>query len=101
MANNNSNNASDLQKGSENTTGSKKEIQYSVMVDREKIEFDTECATGRDILTRANKLPVERFQLNVRLKGGKVEKVGYETSFCFTNPGLEKFMTIPLDQTEG
>lgn len=97
----NSHNEDVHQNGSDNTKDSKKEKPYSVMVDREKIDFDSECATGREILTRAKKLPVERFQLNVRLKGGKVEKVGYDTTFCFTNPGLEKFMTIPLDQTEG
>lgn len=74
---------------------------YIIMVDRQKYTVEKECMTGREILTLAGKLPIERFQLNQRFKGGKVVKVGYEQEVCFTEPGVEKFMTIPLDQTEG
>jgi hypothetical protein len=75
--------------------------QYMILVDRQKYTVNQECMSGREILTLAGKIPVERFQLNVRIHGGKVEKVGYEQELCFTRPGIEKFMTIPLDQTEG
>lgn len=74
---------------------------YIILVDRQKYTVKEECMTGREILTLAGKLPVERFQLNQRFKGGKVVKVGYDQKVCFTEPGIEKFMTIPLDQTEG
>lgn len=74
---------------------------YIILVDRQKYTVKEECMTGREILTLAGKLPVERFQLNQRFKGGKVIKVGYDQKVCFTEPGIEKFMTIPLDQTEG
>ncbi len=83
-----------------NDVPSKKD-DYKVMVDRVLITFDVECATGKEILEKAGKVPFERFQLNQRLKGGRVEKVGFDQKVCFTDPGLEKFMTIPLDQTEG
>jgi len=75
--------------------------QYMILIDRQKFTVNQECMTGREILTLAGKSPVERFQLNVRIHGGKVEKVGYDQVICFTRPGIEKFMTIPLDQTEG
>ena len=75
--------------------------KYQILVDREKITVEKECMTGKEILIQAGKLPVERFQLNQRFKGGKVVKVGYDQTVCFTEPGIEKFMTIPLDQTEG
>lgn len=74
---------------------------YIIMVDRQNYTVKLECLSGREILTLAGKTPVERFQLNQRLKGGKVLKVGYDQTVCFTEPGIEKFMTIPLDQTEG
>jgi hypothetical protein len=74
---------------------------YIILVDRQKYTVKEECMTGKDILTLASKVPVERFQLNQRFKGGKVVKVGYDQKVCFTEPGIEKFMTIPLDQTEG
>ena len=74
---------------------------YMIMVDRQKYKVHEECMTGREILILAGKTPPERFQLNVRYKGGKVVKVGLDEKICFTTPGIEKFMTIPLDQTEG
>lgn len=74
---------------------------YIIMVDRDNYTVKQECMTGREILKLAGKVPVERFQLNQRLKGGKVVKIDYDQKVCFTEPGVEKFMTIPLDQTEG
>ena len=74
---------------------------YIITVDRQKYKVKEECMTGRQILLLAGKNPPERFQLNQRIRGGKVVKVGYEEQVCFTTPGIEKFMTIPLDQTEG
>lgn len=74
---------------------------YMIMVDQKKIRVEQECLTGREILTLAGKIPAERFQLNLRYKGGKVIKIGFDQQVCFTEPGIEKFMTIPLDQTEG
>jgi hypothetical protein len=74
---------------------------YIITVDRHKFTVKQECLTGREILVLAGKNPPERFQLNQRLKGGKVVKIGYDQKVCFTEPGIEKFMTIPLDQTEG
>lgn len=58
-------------------------------------------ATGEEILILAGKTPVNRFQLNQSSKGGKVIKILLTQTVCFTEPGIEKFMTIPLDQTEG
>jgi len=74
---------------------------YIIKVDKIKYTVKKECMIGREILILAGKTPPERYQLNQRLKGGKVIKIGYEQKVCFTEPGIEKFMTIPLDQTEG
>lgn len=71
------------------------------MVDQQKFTVEQECLTGREILTLAGKTPPERFQLNQRFSHGKVIKIGYDQKVCFTEPGIEKFMTLPLDQTEG
>jgi len=74
---------------------------YKIMVDRQQYTVEHECMTGKEILILAGKTPPERFQLNQRFKGGRVMKVAYDQKVCFTEPGIEKFMTIPLDQTEG
>jgi hypothetical protein len=78
-----------------------KDNYYNIVVDRQHFRVRQECMTGKEILILAGKNPPERFQLNQRFKGGKVLKVGYEQNVCFSDPGIEKFMTIPLDQTEG
>lgn len=78
-----------------------KGLRYKIIVDRTDIIVDKECLTGAEILVLAGKSDYMRFQLNQRLKGGKVNKIDYEQIVCFTQPGVEKFMTIPLDQTEG
>lgn len=78
-----------------------KNRKYQIRIDRVKYKVDVECMTGRELLELAKKLPVERFQLNQKLKGGQVEKIGYDETVCFTNPGVERFMTLPLDQREG
>jgi len=74
---------------------------YIITVDQAKFKVEKECMTGREILVLAGKNPPERFQLNQRLRSGKVVTIEYTQKVCFTEPGIERFMTIPLDQTEG
>ena len=75
--------------------------KYQIRIDREKYVVDVECMLGREILKLAGKVPVEKYQLNQRLHSGEVRKIGYDQKVCFTDPGVERFMTLPLDQTEG
>jgi len=75
--------------------------KYRIKIDREVYVVEKECMTGRELLTLAGKNPPEKFQINMRLKGGKVDPIGLDEAVCFTKPGIEKFMTLPLDQTEG
>jgi len=75
--------------------------KYLIKVDKALYKVEVESMTGREILEIAEKLPVERFQLNQKLHGGVVKKVEYDEIVDFTMPGVERFMTIPLDQTEG
>jgi len=75
--------------------------KYLIKIDKALYKVEEECLTGREILEIAGKKPVERFQLNMKLKGGEVKKINYDDKICFSQPGIERFMTIPLDQTEG
>lgn len=78
-----------------------KNEHYIIIVDQTRYKVEQECMTGKEILLLAVKNPPERFQLNQRFKGGKVVTIKLDQKVCFTEPGVEKFMTIPLDQTEG
>jgi hypothetical protein len=75
--------------------------KYQIRIDREKFIVDVECMTGRDLLKLASKVPPEKYQLNQILRGGEVKKVGYDETVCFTTPGIERFVTLPKDPTEG
>ena len=74
---------------------------YKIKVDREKYVVKVESLTGGQILELADKKPIERFQLNQKLQKGQVEIIEHDEVVDFTSPGIERFMTIPLDQTEG
>lgn len=78
-----------------------KDRKYRIIVDNEKIVVDKEYMTGSEILILAGKNPPERFQLRQKYKGGKVITIAYAQLVCFTESGIEKFKTLPLDQTEG
>ena len=55
-----------------------KNRKYRIIVDREKYVVHSECLTGKEILSLAGKLPVEKFQLRQKLKGGVVKTIAYE-----------------------
>lgn len=78
-----------------------KDKKYRIKIDREVYVVERECMTGRELLALAGKNPPERYQLNMKLKGGKVDPINLDEKVCFTKAGVEKFMTLPLDQTEG
>lgn len=78
-----------------------KKKRYRIRIDRQQYVVEVECMKGREILELAGKTPVEQYQLRQKLRGGQVVKIRLDEKVDFTTPGIEKFMTIPLDQTEG
>jgi hypothetical protein len=84
-------------KGERPPTGNK----YRIRVDKTVLVVDGPTITGRHILELANRIPVERYRLDQKLRGGETRKIELETVVDLTTPGLERFMSIPLDQTEG
>lgn len=75
--------------------------KYQIKVDREKYKIEVDSMKGSEILELAGKKPFNKYQLNQKLRGGQVKKIGYDEVVDFTTPGIERFMTIPLDQTDG
>lgn len=75
--------------------------RYRIRVDREKYTVTVPKMSGRDLLKLAGKVPPERFTLTQKFRGGAVHPVGLDETVVFTTPGIERFMTLPLDQTEG
>lgn len=75
--------------------------RYRIRIDREKYTVEVPEMTGRQILELAKKLPPENWLLNQKLKGGHVKAIGLTEIVDFRTPGIERFMTLPKDQSEG
>ncbi len=78
-----------------------KSKKYRIRIDKTKYEVSVPSMTGRQILTLAGKTPVEQYMLSQKLHGGQVKPIGYDEVVDFTAPGVERFMTLAKDQTEG
>jgi Multiubiquitin len=74
--------------------------RYRIRIDKKMIVVDEPCLTGTEILKLVDKTPQE-FLLSQRLRGGEVKRIGPDDKVDFTAPGIERFMTLPLDPTEG
>lgn len=84
------------QKGHKPPKGKK----YRYKVDGVPFISDAETVTGKEILSKAGKLPPENFILRQKLKGNWIT-IPLDKVVDFTEPGVEKFKTLPNDQTEG
>lgn len=74
--------------------------RYRIRIDRELYVVDVTYMTGQQLLELSGKCDVTRWKIFQKLKGQMVE-IGLQETVSFTTPGVEKFKTLPLDQTEG
>lgn len=74
--------------------------RYRIRIDKVKKVVDVPNMTGAQILSLVDKLPKD-YRLDLKLHGGATEKIEPNQTVDFTRPGVEKFMTLPLDQTDG
>jgi hypothetical protein len=74
---------------------------YRIRIDKKKYDVKVSSMKGRELLALAQKTPVERYMISQKLHGGQSKPIGLDDTADFTTPGVERFMTLPLDQTEG
>ncbi len=74
---------------------------YRIRIDKKKFDVKVSHMTGRELLTLAGKTPVERYMISEKLHGGQSKPIGLDETADFSKPGVERFMTLPLDQREG
>jgi len=74
---------------------------YRIRIDKGYYIVNSPTLTGRELLALAGKAPADQWMLHQKLKGGKTERIGLDDVVDFTAPGIERFQTLPLDQTEG
>ncbi len=74
---------------------------YRIRIDKKKYEVAATSLTGKELLELAGKVPVERYMIFQKFCGGQTKQIELNAKADFTTPGVERFMTLPLDQTEG
>lgn len=74
---------------------------YRIRIGKQFYTVTRSTMTGRELLELAEKTPVERFRIDQKFRGGQTKRVGLEETVNLATPGVERFQTLPLDQTEG
>jgi hypothetical protein len=75
--------------------------RFRIRVDMQSYVVEAPSLTGRAILTLAGKTPPERFILHLRVRGQRPREIGLDEPVDLTQPGVERFTTLPRDQTDG
>ena len=76
-------------------------MSYKIQIDKEIIDVTNPNPTGRELLELAGKKPPEQFAIYLKVKGGQPQRIEADEKVDLTQPGVERFVTLPLDQTEG
>lgn len=74
---------------------------YRIRVDKAVLQVDKPEMLGREILVLANKVPVEAYRLKQKLHNGEMQTIELDTKVDFRGPGVERFVTLKLENTEG
>ena len=73
---------------------------YKIQIDKNQFEVEAATPTARELLVIAGKVPPEHFAL-YRKEKGQPQRINLDERVDLREPGVEKFVTLPLDQTEG
>ncbi|MCY3883804.1 MAG: multiubiquitin domain-containing protein [Gammaproteobacteria bacterium] len=74
---------------------------YKVQIDKEFFVVLDPVVTGHELLQLAGKVPVERYALYLKVKGDQPVRVKPDERIDLSRQEVERFVTLPLDQTEG
>ena len=75
--------------------------RYRIKIDRKPYIVEQAEITGREVLALAGLEPPEKYTLRVTVAGQRPEKVGLDDVVDLTRKGVERFKSMPRDQTEG
>lgn len=92
-----------IAKAHDNELDSKKphSKKYKVKIDKNEYEVDHPLITGRELLELAKKIPYTKYGISKRIKGNKYIPIEYDENVDLSEPGIEKFVTLPYEHTDG
>lgn len=74
--------------------------QYRIRVDKERFEVEHPAITGQAILALVHKTP-QAHKLYQHIRGGQTRIVQPGETVDLTAPGVERFTTLKIENTEG
>ena len=74
--------------------------RYRIKIDKQKYTVSVPSMTGRELLELAGKTPPEKFILRQKI-GKDVTRIELDDSASFLAKGVERFMVVPKEVTEG
>lgn len=74
---------------------------FKIQIDKHIYDVNNPTPTGRELLVVAGKLPPEQFALYQKVAGNQPKRINLDDRVDLREPGTERFVTLPLDQTEG
>jgi hypothetical protein len=75
--------------------------RYRIRIDDKHYTVEKPTVTGRELLVLAGKSPPENFILTQKTRGGGVKTIGLNDTVDLTEPGIERFNTLPRQVQEG
>ena len=75
--------------------------EYKIQIDKDIYSVDHPILSGRELLDIAKKKPVEQFAIYLKISDGPPRRIAPDEKVDLRQPGVERFLTLPLDQTEG
>jgi hypothetical protein len=74
---------------------------YKIRINGEPFVIVSPTITGREVLFIGGLNPPEKYTLRLKVRGERPRKVGLDEKVDLTQLGVEKFVALPRDQTEG
>lgn len=74
---------------------------YVIRIDKDTFKTPKALLTGQEILELAGKTPPADFKLTEKFHGGAAKSIALTDPVDLRAPGVERFMTMKRDQTEG
>lgn len=90
-----------LEQAEEKAEQAVKPQPFKIQIDKAHLVTDNPTPTGRFLLNLAGKTPPEQYAIYQKIQGGQPKRIGLDAEVDLREPGVERFVTLPLDQTEG
>ena len=74
---------------------------YKVQIDKDFFDTLVPRLSGRELLELAYKKPANNYAIYLKVKGGQPKRIDLDEKIDLSKPGVERFVTLPLDQTDG